>query len=147
WIFSDRFKLLPSKFTRIGILGAALASYTIAEAFAHESGVMAAAIAGMTVGSLDIPHKEQLEDFKGDLASIATATAFVLLAVGLTLGELLSSGCAGVLVVGLVMLAVRPPRAFASPPGSELRSNEKWFISFVGPRGAVAASVATFFAL
>src|SRR5690606_26340412 len=36
WIFSDRFKLLPSKFTRIGILGAALASYTIAEAFAHE---------------------------------------------------------------------------------------------------------------
>lgn len=147
WLFSDRFKLLPSKFTRIGILGAALASYTIAEAFAHESGVMAAAIAGMTVGSLDIPHKEQVEDFKGDLASIAISTVFVLLAAGLTLGELASIGAAGVLVVLLIMIAVRPIRVFASTFGSELRPNEKWFISFLGPRGVVAASVATFFAL
>jgi NhaP-type Na+/H+ or K+/H+ antiporter len=147
WLFSDRFKLLPSKFTRIGILGAALASYTIAESFAHESGVMAAAIAGMTVGSLDIPHKEQVEDFKGDLASIAISTVFILLAAGLTMSELASIGWAGVLVVVLIMIAVRPIRVFASTFGSELRSNEKWFISFLGPRGVVAASVATFFAL
>jgi NhaP-type Na+/H+ or K+/H+ antiporter len=31
WLLSDRFRLLPSKFTRVGILGTALASYTIAE--------------------------------------------------------------------------------------------------------------------
>jgi NhaP-type Na+/H+ or K+/H+ antiporter len=147
WLFSDRFKLLPSKFTRIGILGAALASYTIAESFAHESGVMAAAIAGMTIGSLDIPHKEQVEDFKGDLASIAISTVFILLAAGLKLSELRSIGWAGVLVVLLIMIAVRPIRVFGSTFGSELKTNEKWFISFLGPRGIVAASVATFFAL
>lgn len=147
WVLSDRFRLLPSKFTRIGILGAALASYTIAEIFAHEAGVTAAAIAGITVGSLDIPHKEEVENFKGDLASLAISAVFVLLAAGLQIGEITSLGWRGLLVVALLMLFVRPTRVFLSTFGSELKTNEKWFISFLGPRGIVAASVATFFAL
>lgn len=147
WLLSDRFRLLPSKFTRIGILGAALASYTIAEIIAHEAGVMAAAVAGITVGSLDIPHKEQVEDFKGDLASIAISAVFVLLASGLRLSEIGALGWRGIVVVAVLMLLVRPVRVFLSTIGSELRRNDKWFISFLGPRGIVAASVATFFSL
>ena len=68
WLVSNRFHLLPAKFSRIGILGCALVSYTVAELFAHESGVLAAAIGGIVVGSLDIPHKHEIEEFKGDLA-------------------------------------------------------------------------------
>lgn len=147
WVLSDRFRLLPSKFTRVGILGAALASYTVAELFAHEAGVMAAAVAGITVGSLDIPHKEQVEDFKGDLASLAISAVFILLAAGLEIGEITALGWRGLLLVVFLMLVVRPIRVFLSTYGSELRTNEKWFISFLGPRGIVAASVATFFAL
>ena len=147
WLLADRFRLLPSKFTRIGILGAALVSYTVAEYFAHEAGVMAAAIAGMTIGSLDIPHKEQVEHFKGDLASLAISTVFILLAAGLQTADLLSIGWSGLLIVFAIMFAVRPIRVFLSTFSSELKTNEKWFISFLGPRGIVAASVATFFAL
>lgn len=147
WVLSDRFRLFPSKFTRIGILGAALASYTIAELIAHEAGVMAAAIAGIAIGSLDIPHKEQVEDFKGDLASLAISAVFILLAAGLRIGEITGLGWRGLLVVVLLMFLVRPVRVFLSTFGSELRTNEKWFISFLGPRGIVAASVATFFSL
>lgn len=147
WLLSDRFHLLPSKFTRIGILGAALASYTIAEIFAHEAGVMAAAIAGIAIGSLDIPHKEQVEDFKGDLASLAISAVFILLAAGLQLSAITALGWQGLLLVVLIIFLVRPVRVFLSTVGSELRTNEKWFISFLGPRGIVAASVATFFAL
>lgn len=147
WLLSDRFRLLPSKFTRIGILGAALASYTIAEIFAHEAGVMAAAIAGIAVGSIDFPHKEQVEDFKGDLASLAISAVFVLLASGLQISEITSLGWRGLLIIVLIIFLVRPVRVFLSTFGSELKTNEKWFISFLGPRGIVAASVATFFAL
>ena len=66
WLVSNRFHLLPAKYARIVILGAALVAYTVAELFAHEAGVLAAAIAGIVIGSLDIPHKEQVEEFKGD---------------------------------------------------------------------------------
>jgi NhaP-type Na+/H+ or K+/H+ antiporter/uncharacterized protein with PhoU and TrkA domain len=147
WFLSDKFQLLPSKFTRVGILGAALAAYTVAELIAHEAGVMAAAVAGIAVGSLNIPHKEQVEDFKGDLASLAISAVFILLAAGLDLAAIAALGWRGIAIVGIVMFAVRPVRVFLSTFGSELKTNEKWFISFLGPRGIVAASVATFFAL
>jgi Trk K+ transport system NAD-binding subunit len=101
----------------------------------------------MTIGSLEIPHKEEIESFKGDLASLAVSTVFILLAAGLEISDLTSIGWKGALVVAAIMLFVRPVRVFLSTFGSELRTNEKWFISFLGPRGIVAASVATFFAL
>lgn len=147
WIAAGRFRLLPSKFTRLGILGAALFAYTLAELLAHEAGVLAAAIAGIVTGTLDVPHKEQVEEFKGDIASIAISAVFVLLAASLELSDLWRLGWRGAVVVALLMLVVRPVRVFLSTWGSELRPNEKWFISFLGPRGIVAASVATFFAL
>ncbi len=146
WVMSGRFRLLPAKFSRIGILGAALVSYTVAELIAHEAGVSAAAVAGIAVGSLNIPHKEQIEDFKGDLATISISAVFILLAAGLTVSDITDLGWRGIVVVGLVIFLVRPIRVFLSTVGSELKTNEKWFISFMGPRGIVAASVATFFA-
>src|SRR5690606_28707753 len=128
WMMSDRFKLLPAKFSRIGILGAALISYTVAELIAHEAGVMAAAVAGIAVGSLNIPHKEQIEDFKGDLATISISAVFILLAAGLSLSDITDLGWRGIVVVLLVIVLVRPVRVFLSTLGSELKTNEKWFI-------------------
>lgn len=146
WILSDRFRLLPSKFSRIGILGAALVSYTLAELIAHEAGVLAAAIAGISIGSLSIPHKDQIEEFKGDLSTISISAVFILLSSGLVISDITSLGLPGIIAVVSMIMIVRPVRVFASTLGSELKTNEKWFISFMGPRGIVAASVATFFA-
>ncbi len=147
WLIANRFHLLPVKYARIIILGAALLAYTIAELFAHESGVLAAAIAGVAVGSLDIPHKEEVEEFKSDLVSIAISAVFVLLAASLKLTDLVALGWRGIAVVLLLMVAIRPIRVFLSTFGSELNNREKLFISFLGPRGIVAASVATFFSI
>lgn len=146
WVLSDRFRLLPSKFSRIGILGAALISYTVAELFAHEAGVTAAAVSGIAVGSLNIPHKDGIEEFKGDLATMCISAVFILLASGLLLSDITDLGWAGLAIVSAMILLVRPIRVFLSTFRSELKTNEKWFISFLGPRGIVAASVATFFA-
>lgn len=147
YLISNRFHLLPAKYARIVILGAALVAYTVAELFAHEAGVLAAAIAGIVVGSLDIPYKEQVEEFKGDLASISISAVFILLAASLSIADLLALGWRGLAIVGLLMIAVRPIRVFLSTYGSELKTNEKGFISFLGPRGIVAASIATFFSI
>ena len=147
YLISNRFRLLPVKYARIVILGAALVAYTVAELFAHEAGVLAAAIAGIVIGSLDIPYKEEVEEFKGDLASISISAVFILLAASLSIADLLAVGWRGILIVGLLMIAVRPIRVFLSTFGSELKTNEKLFISFLGPRGIVAASIATFFSI
>lgn len=147
WLIGNRFHLLPAKYTRLVILGGALVAYTLAELLAHESGVLATAIAGIVIGSIDIPHKDEVLEFKGDLASIAISAVFILLAASLRLSDLSALGLGGAAVVILIMVLVRPMRVFLSTYGSELKNNEKWFISFIGPRGIVAASVATFFSL
>lgn len=147
WLVANRFSLLPVKYARLMILGMALLAYTVAELVAHEAGVLAAAVAGIGIGSLEIPHKQQVEEFKGDIASLAISAVFILLAASLTVADLAGLGWRGVAIVVLIMLVVRPVRVFLSTWGSELRNNEKLFISMLGPRGIVAASVATFFAL
>lgn len=147
WLTAGRLHLLPAKYARLAILGAALFAYTVAELLAHEAGVLAAAIAGIVVGTLDVPHKEQVEEFKGDIASIAISAVFILLAASLKPADLASLNWRHALVVALLMFVIRPIRVFLSTWGSELRRNEKAFISLMGPRGIVAASVATFFAL
>lgn len=147
WLISAKLHLLPVKFSRIIMLSAAVVAYTTAELFAHESGVLAAAIAGIAIGSLNIPHKEEIEDFKGDLVSISISAVFILLAASLKTADLLALGWHGLVVVLALMLLVRPIRVFLSTFGSELKTNEKLFISFLGPRGIVAASVATFFSI
>lgn len=147
WVIGNKFHLLPAKYARLIILSTALFAYTLAELFAHEAGVLAAAVAGIIVGSLDIPHKEQVEEFKGDIASLSITAVFILLAASLEVEDLMRLGWRGALVVLLIMVFVRPVRVFLSTWRSELRTNEKAFISFLGPRGIVAASVASFFAL
>ncbi|MCA1634345.1 MAG: cation:proton antiporter [Acidobacteria bacterium] len=123
----------------LGVILAAL----VFTAITTPGGWQYAALHGLTT----LAAKEQVEEFKGDLASIAISAVFVLLAASLELGDLARLGWRGAAVVALLMLVVRPVRVFLSTWGSELRRNEKWFISFLGPRGIVAASVATFFAL
>ncbi|MEO8217321.1 MAG: cation:proton antiporter [Acidobacteriota bacterium] len=145
WLSAGKLRLLPTKFARLAILGAALVAYTSAEVLFHESGVLAAAVAGIFIGSLPIPHKEQVEEFKGDLASISISAVFILLAASLQPSDLAALGWGGAAVILSIMVVVRPARVFLATAGSELRTNEKWFISLLGPRGVVAASIGTFF--
>jgi NhaP-type Na+/H+ or K+/H+ antiporter len=42
---------------------------------------------------------------------------------------------------------IRPVAVFVSTWNSQISTNEKLFISFVGPRGVVPTSVATYFAI
>jgi hypothetical protein len=46
---------------------------------------------------------------------------------------------------GIVVLVIRPLAVFISTKGSNLKVNERLFISWVGPRGIVAAGIASLF--
>lgn len=147
WLLSRRLISLPPKFARLTTLVIALTAYTVAELFSHESGVLAAAIAGVTIGSIDTPYREQVREFKGDIASVSISLVFILLAASLRPQEIADLGWRELLVVVLLMAVVRPLSVFLATAGSELRFNEKLFASLLGPRGIVAASIATFFSL
>jgi len=132
---------------RLLVLIAALAAYGIAEALASEAGIAAVAAGGLVLGNTDIPYRNQIERFKGDVTLLVLSFVFITLASLLSLGDLLSLGLAGVVVVVAVVGVLRPLVVAISTVGDRFTLRERVFIAAVGPRGIIPASVATLFAL
>ena len=133
--------------SRLLVLAGALIAYAGANTIATEAGVAAAATAGMALGNVDHPYEEDIEEFKGDITLLVLSFVFIALAAQLELASLIDVGLPGIIVVLAVALLIRPLLVFVSTVGDRFTTNEKLFVSFVGPRGIIPASVATLFAV
>jgi NhaP-type Na+/H+ or K+/H+ antiporter len=139
--------VLPSDLVRLMVLGAALLAYSMAEAFAHESGIAAVAMAGLIAGSMKLPYEETIKQFKNDLTLMALSLVFILLAASMDLASLMELGWQAPLVVLLLMFVIRPLAVTLSTWGTALTWSERAFIAWMGPRGIVAASMASLMAI
>jgi len=132
---------------RLVTLGGAFVSYGLAESVAPETGVAAVAAAGIALGNVDLPHRSEVEEFGRDLTLVALSFVFISLAALIDFGALIGLGLGGIGVVIAVTLVIRPLVMFLSARESVFTRNERYFLSFVGPRGIIPASVATLFAI
>ena len=145
-----REELLPksgprsAKFT---MLLAAVGPYGVADTVSTEAGVAAAATAGLVLSNLDVPHRETIEEFTEDVTLLLLGFVFVSLAALVDVDAVLGLGLAGVALVAVVMLVLRPLVALLATAGIEQFTRpERLFLASVGPRGIIPASVATLFA-
>mgnify|MGYP006271374517 CR=1 FL=1 len=132
---------------RLLVLAGALVAYGGAEFIARESGIAAVATAGILLGNLNVPYEEEITAFKGDITLLVLSFVFIALAALLDFGNLQQLGLGGLGVVVAVALVIRPLLVFISTVGDRFTREEKLFMSFVGPRGIIPASVATLFAI
>ncbi len=134
---------------RLLTLAGALTAYAAADAIFTEAGIAAVATAGILLGNADIPYEEDIAEFKGDVTLVVLSFVFIALAALLTFEDLLALGVGGVAVVLAVALVIRPTLVFLSTMGlgDRFTFSERLFMSFVGPRGIIPASVATLFAV
>ena len=133
---------------RFLVFSAAIGSFALAEVFAAEAGVAAAATAGIALGNLDLPYRETIEEFARDATLIVLAFVFVSLAALIDIGAIVGLGIGGLLLVGVVALVLRPIAAAIATAGVEQFTRpERLFLAAIGPRGIIPASVATLFAI
>ena len=132
---------------RLITLVASLVMYGVAEQFAPEAGIAAVAAGGFLLGNTDLPYRDSIVRFKGDVTLLVIAFVFITLASLLSLRDLLALGVGGVVVVVAVVVVIRPILVLLCTSGDSLTRNERLYISAVGPRGIIPASVATLFAL
>lgn len=122
--------------------------FGLAQYIRTESGLMACVVAGLVLGSSDsIPELRVLRRFQGQLTILAVSVLFILLAADLPLQSILNLGWGGVLTVLAMMLVVRPLSVWLCTWKSTLNWRQKAFISWIGPKGIVSASVASLFAI
>ena len=124
-----------------------VAFFGLAEYFASESGLLTTTVAGFLLAASGLPEVKLLRHFKESLADILIGTLFILLAARLSFEQFAGYGLPLVAVVAGVMFIVRPLNIFGSTLGEKLSWREKGFLSWVAPRGIVAASMSSLFAL
>lgn len=119
-----------------------------ANALATESGVAAVAVAGLILGNIDFPFKEEVREFSEQITPVVLSVVFIILAALVEISTILDIlWYEGLLVVLMIIFVIRPLLVFVSSYGGLFTTREKLFMSFVGPRGIIPASVASLFAV
>lgn len=138
--------LIPEGLENVFTLSIVLALYQISGAIMAESGIVAVTVAGLVVGNSKSFVQRELREFKEQLTVLLIGMLFILLAADVRLAEIRALGYGGVITVILLIFVIRPLSIFASTRQSDLDLKQKIFIAWIGPRGIVAAAVASLFA-
>jgi NhaP-type Na+/H+ or K+/H+ antiporter len=144
--FAINKKLIPHYLLNVVSLSVVLLVFVESEVFAHESGLLAVVVMGMVLGNSKLDNIKELLYFKESLSVLLISILFILLAANINIEDLmLLYTWKTAVLFAIVVFIIRPMAVFLSTQGSKLNLNEKLFISWVGPRGIVAAGIASLF--
>lgn len=121
----------------------ALLAYAIPETIYKESGIISTAVAGLVMGNMVYQGKQACLKFKSELVTLAISMVFVVLAATIDLSTMSSLGWISLIFVFGVIIVVRPLMVVIAMSNLVVSSKEKLYIALTGPRGIVAASVAS----
>ena len=144
--FAINKKFIPHYLLNVVSLSTVLLVFVESEVFAHESGLLAVVVMGMVLGNGKLENLKELLYFKESLSVLLISILFILLAANINIEDLLLLYTwKTAALFAIVVFIIRPLAVFLSTAGSKLKLNEKLFISWVGPRGIVAAGIASLF--
>jgi NhaP-type Na+/H+ or K+/H+ antiporter len=138
--------LVAEGLENVVVLALIWALYEGAEAVVHESGIAAVTVAGLLLGNVRLRQQKDLLAFKNQLVVLLIGMLFVLLAADVRVADVLALGWRGVLVVAALVFVVRPVNVIFSTRGCSLSWRSRLYIAWLGPRGIIAAAVASLFA-
>jgi NhaP-type Na+/H+ or K+/H+ antiporter len=142
-----RHKVIPHYLQNVATLTVILASFAFSNLLAHESGLLTVTIAGMILANMKNVDVSDILEFKETLSVLLISGLFILLATRMDFAAIQAVGFGAVIVVLAVILIARPASVFISAIGTQLNFKEKLLLSWIAPRGIVAAAVSALFAL
>ncbi len=128
-------------------LAVVILAFSLSELLMHESGLIVVTIMGIILANLDLEEIKKVFSFKEDISLILVSVLFILLSSRIEMAQISQLGLESLLLFLVVVLVIRPLSVFISTIKSGLSFREKIFISWIGPRGIVAAAVASLFSL
>ena len=139
-------KLIPHYLLNVFALASVLGVFVLSDSFAHESGLLSVVVMGMVLGNTNSGYLKELLYFKESLSVLLISILFIVLSANINMEELyLIFNWKTAALLAIIIFLIRPLGVFLSTNKSKLGLNEKLFISWVGPRGIVAAGIASLF--
>ncbi len=118
-----------------------------ANAFQHESGLLAVTLLGVVLANQSKVPIDHILEFKENLRVLLISILFLLLSARLRTEDLAMLDGGAFAFLAALILVVRPVAVWLCTLRSKLNVKERVFLAWLCPRGIVAAAVASVFAL
>lgn len=140
--------LIPNYLINVVVLSSVLTVFVFSESFIHESGLLSVVVMGVFIGNSHLPVFDDLIKFKESISVLLISILFILLASNIQISDIkIILNWNSLLIFSILIVLVRPLGVFISTYNSSLSLQEKIFISWIGPRGIVAAGIASLFGM
>lgn len=124
------------------LLGLVLIVYALSDMIQKEAGLLAVTIMGIVVGNMNLPGIGDMKRFKEYITIMLVSVVFVSLTADLDARSLVDIGWRGIALVAAIMFLARPVAIMLATTGAGMQFNERVLLSWIAPRGIVAAATA-----
>lgn len=138
---------IPEYLRNVFTLAYVLLLFSLSNHIEHESGLLTVTVLGVALANWKGFPRDHILEFNESLTVLLISMLFIVLAARMDLASLAAVGMSGVILLLVSMFVARPLAVWASAVGTNLKTNEKLMISWVGPRGIVAAAISSLFAI
>ncbi|MGE0371065.1 MAG: cation:proton antiporter [Gammaproteobacteria bacterium] len=139
--------LLPEYLHNIATLAILLGLYAVSDLLAEESGLLTVTVTGIWLANMKNVHVDEILDFKESLSLLLISVLFIILAARIEFAQFEQLGWSAIWVFLVIQFIARPIKIFLSTWGSTLDWRARALLSWIAPRGIVAAAVSALFAL
>ena len=145
-VFLLRKFLVPDFLQESVALVMVIIAFVVSNIFQEESGLLAVTLMGLFIDNQKFVSIKHIIEFKENLRVIIISSIFILLAARLNLDDFQNFDLSALVFIGILILIARPVSVFISTIGSKLNWRERTFLSWMAPRGIVAAAISSIFA-
>ncbi|MFO1324391.1 MAG: sodium:proton antiporter [Burkholderiales bacterium] len=138
---------IPEFLDNLVTLTAVFVVFALSNSIAHESGLLAVTVMGIFLANRAGVPVTDLQEFKESLSLLLISGVFILLAARLDIAKLHDLGGGALLFLLAIQFVARPLKVLVCALGSTLNWRERTLLSWIAPRGIVAAAVSSLFAL
>ncbi len=142
-----KYKLIPDFLHNAISLALVVSVFAVSNLIQEESGLLAVTIMGIFLANQKSVTVRHIIEFKENLRVLLLSFLFIILAARLKISDLEMLNANSFIFVGLLMFVIRPVSIYASTIKSKINWKEKLYLSWMAPRGIVAAAVASLFAI
>ena len=121
--------------------------FALSNLFEDESGLLSVTVMGVWLANRKDLELEDILDFKETLSILLISLLFIILAARMNLNEFLQIGWPAMGVFAAIQFLVRPLSVQLCALGSKLSRAERHLLSWIAPRGIVAAAISALFAI
>lgn len=138
---------VPDYLRDLFVLAVVLVAFALSDILQSESGLLSVTVMGILLANSRLKVLHELWHFKERISILLISGLFILLAANVDRDAWRLPSWQSVVLLGVVLFVLRPLSVFASTAGTPLSRNERLFLAWVAPRGIVAASVSSLFAV